>query len=84
MHISFVSKTYLDKAPIAENRFWLQVTFERKFRKYGVLLHLLKISFFDHFQHPKKVAHNVFLNMICTVWKEWNFYYLVREGIMWT
>ena len=33
---------------------------------------------YGHFQQPKSDAQSAFLNLICTMWKDWNFIYGVK------
>ena len=33
---------------------------------------------YDNFHQPKWDTHSVFLNLICTVWKDWKFIYGVK------
>ena len=51
---------------------WLQVVLARK-KKTKIWGSFAQNVVKDHFQHPQRDAQSVFLNMIYTVWKDWNF-----------
>ena len=71
IHISFVPKTYLYNAPLVTNRSLVTGGFKEKNPKlWGSFV---QNFIYGHFQHPQWDAHNVFLNLICTVWKDCNF-----------
>ena len=75
-YISFVSKTKPCKAHTTTNGSVVTGCFRERTPK--IWGSFAQNFVYGHFQQPQWDAQGIFQNLICTVWKDWNFIYGVQ------